>query len=159
MAEHLGRSDRQAARWGVVFSPVARRGQRPAVSDRWERSGVHHRRLTTSLPIWRWSFKFTCQRSSRTSLRADLDTRCFHLGRRASYMTLRRPFSQNCVLLWPVCQFVFLEGQNYVQFSAVRFFLLPNLETRTLNISARAEILVRLRRPWKTKIPPILRTV
>ena len=49
-------------------------------------------------------------------------SRCFHLGRRASYMTLRRPFSQNCVLLWPVCQFVLLEGQNYVQFSAVRFF-------------------------------------
>ena len=36
---------RQAVRWGVVFSPVARRGQRPAVSDRWERPGVHHREV------------------------------------------------------------------------------------------------------------------
>ena len=34
--------DRQPSRIGLPFSPVARRGQRPAVSDRWERSGARH---------------------------------------------------------------------------------------------------------------------
>ena len=44
------RRDPSSCQMGVVFSPVARRGQRPAVSDRWERSGVHHMEVDDLLP-------------------------------------------------------------------------------------------------------------